>query len=194
MRHMAVTVDDDDGIWGGIEHRGGEGRVHAKRVVTVTAMGLSALCTAPLRGDNVDMAHNEDRQGLEVLTPETCWQLMAATPVGRIAFVDAGEPIVLPVTHAIDGHQIVFRTADGAKLATASMERPVTFEVDDYHVADRSGWSVLAKGVAELVLNSAEEARLDTIGLTPWADAVQRGQWVRIRVNEITGRRLIPAN
>lgn len=36
-----------------------------------------------------------DHLGLEVLTPEACWELVAATPIGRVAFVDAGSPVVL---------------------------------------------------------------------------------------------------
>lgn len=137
------------------------------------------------------MTLDHDRQGLEILDHDTCWRLIASTPIGRVAVVDAGEPAVFPVTHAVDAHTIVFRTADGAKLGAASMERPVTFEVDDYHVTDRSGWSVLAKGTAEIVLDVDDVARLDQLGLEPWADAIRRAQWVRIRVNEVTGRRLI---
>ena len=35
-----------------------------------------------------------DHQGMEVLSPEECWELIKGVPVGRIAFVDAGELFV----------------------------------------------------------------------------------------------------
>lgn len=129
-----------------------------------------------------------DHQGLEVLDTEECWTLIGDTPVGRVAFVDAGEPVVLPVNHALVGHRIVFRTIRGALLHEALMDRPVAFEVDDFDSGTRSGWSVLVRGQAR-VADDAED--LDRLGLEAWADAVEREDWVVIVAEEITGRRIV---
>jgi nitroimidazol reductase NimA-like FMN-containing flavoprotein (pyridoxamine 5'-phosphate oxidase superfamily) len=129
---------------------------------------------------------------LVVLSDEECWSLVDGTPIGRVAFVHDGEPMVLPVNFLVDGHQIAFRSAAGSKFGIASMRRPVAFEVDGWDVHTRSGWSVLIEGMADLVLDEAEEARLEAFGLEPWAEHDQPMEWVKILPNDISGRR-IPA-
>lgn len=131
-----------------------------------------------------------DRHGLEVLSPETCWDLLDRTAVGRIAFVEAGEPIVLPVTHAVHDHQIVFRTGLGSKLGAARMNEVVAFEVDEWDPVERAGWSVLVRGVAETVYDDEVIDRYEADDAAPWLESATRGTWVRILVEEITGRRL----
>jgi nitroimidazol reductase NimA-like FMN-containing flavoprotein (pyridoxamine 5'-phosphate oxidase superfamily) len=44
---------------------------------------------------------------------------LQTAPVGRLAFVNAGEPVVFPVNQAVDGVDIVFRTLWGSKLQVA---------------------------------------------------------------------------
>lgn len=131
---------------------------------------------------------NLDHQGLEVLSPDECWQLLGDTPVGRVAFLEAGEPMVLPVNHAVDGHRVVFRTFRGSLLHEALMAQPVAFQVDGFDAVERTGWSVLARGVADL---AEDQERLAELELHPWADTVERDDWVQIRVEEITGRRIV---
>ena len=131
-----------------------------------------------------------DHQGLEVLDPDTCWELIAGTPVGRVAFVDRGEPMVLPVNHAVAGRRVVFRTFPGSLLHEALMREPVAFQVDGFDPAQRTGWSVVVRGVADL---ASEDLDLDAVDLRPWADTVERDDWVEIRAEEVTGRRIVPA-
>lgn len=129
-----------------------------------------------------------DHQGLEVLSTDECWHLLRESPLGRVAFVDAGEPMVFPVNHAVVGHRVTFRTAHGALLHEAFMDSPVAYEVDGYDAADRSGWSVLVRGQASL---ADDDIDAEGLGLEPWADAVDRDDVVTILVEEITGRRIV---
>ena len=129
-----------------------------------------------------------DHQGLEVIGIDECWQLVAGTPVGRVAFVDGGEPMVLPVNHAVVGHRVVFRTFRGSLLHEALMSEPVAFQVDDFDPESRTGWSVVVRGIAEVADDPDE---LDGLGLEPWADSVARDDWVQIRAEEVTGRRIL---
>jgi uncharacterized protein len=138
--------------------------------------------------DDADLP--QDRLGLEVLPTEQCWQLVADSPIGRVAFVDAGEPVVLPVTHGVHDHQIVFRSASGTKLSAAQQDAPVAFEVDGWDTTTHRGWSVLVRGTAEAVYDDDEIADLRAAASTPWLESARTGTWVRIRANEITGRRL----
>lgn len=131
-----------------------------------------------------------DHAGMEVLEPSECWDLLAQTPVGRVGFVDQGVPVILPVNHVLDGRSIVFRVAYGAKLSAAVRASTVAFEVDDYDRQRRDGWSVLVLGVADVVEDDDELARLEALDLRPWADALERPHWIRIRADQVTGRRI----
>lgn len=134
-----------------------------------------------------------DPQALEVLDREECRDLLAAVPVGRIAFCRGdGVPTVLPVNHLVDSWTVAFRTTFGSKLSAALLERPVAFEVDGYDERDRTGWSVLARGPAEHVTDGSIVRRLETLELDVWPAGVERSRWVRVQMDELTGRR-IPA-
>ena len=131
-----------------------------------------------------------DRNGLEVLGPDECLDLLRSEPVGRLAFVHDGSPDVLPVTYVVSHGGVAFRTAAGSKLDTALMGRPVAFEVDGFDRERRAGWSVVLKGVAEFVEDPDRIAELDERDLQPWSPHAEDGAWVVVRADEISGRRL----
>ncbi len=135
-------------------------------------------------------APSMDRLGLEVLSPQECWDLVEGAAIGRVAFVDAGEPVIFPVTHGVHGRRVVFQTGAGSKLEAAKMANALSFEVDAWDAATKSGWSVLVRGVGETVYDDDEIGAFDALGLRPWLESARSGTWVRIRANEITGRRL----
>jgi hypothetical protein len=128
-----------------------------------------------------------DHQGLEVLAPSECWELIRRSPVGRVAFVQDGQPAIFPVNHALVGRRIVIRTAKGALLHEALMSRSVAFEVDGFDPAHRTGWSVLARAVAEPLRTDVDLADLD---LAPWADGISRDDAVALVVEDLSGRRI----
>lgn len=135
------------------------------------------------------MLSHRDRNDIEVLDPETCLGLLASEPLGRVAFLEAGAPRILPVNHLVDGSSVVFRSAVGAKLDAADRHHPMAFEVDRYDGSQGTGWSVLVTGLAEIVDDEDEAERLDGLGLRSWAmGPQQQPRWVRIRAEEITGR------
>lgn len=129
-----------------------------------------------------------DHAGLEILPFDRCLQLLATVPVGRMSFFADGEIVVLPVNHAMDGPNPVFRTTRGSKLSAAEGQNLVAFEADEYDQRTQSGWSVLVTGSAEAIYEDAEIRRLEQFGLHPWVTAVERPFWIRIRPTSITGR------
>lgn len=131
-----------------------------------------------------------DHAGLEVLDLETCLRLLESQPVGRVAFLEAGQPNVMPVNFARDGVTVVFRTAVGSKFDAAVREAPVAFEVDRYDPETRTGWSVLVRGTTQVV-DEEDAGGFADLDLHPWADQVGRPNWVRIRADEISGRRIL---
>jgi nitroimidazol reductase NimA-like FMN-containing flavoprotein (pyridoxamine 5'-phosphate oxidase superfamily) len=109
-------------------------------------------------------------------------------PVGRVSFLADGEIVVLPVNHVVDSQCPVFNTTYGSKLSAAEDQNLVAFEADEYDKKTRSGWSVLVNGRAQAVCEEAEIQRLNQLGLYPWATAVDRPFWIRIRPTSISGR------
>jgi nitroimidazol reductase NimA-like FMN-containing flavoprotein (pyridoxamine 5'-phosphate oxidase superfamily) len=131
-----------------------------------------------------------DHAGLAALPFDACLRLLASVPLGRVGFHADGEIVILPVNHAVEGQDVVFRAARGSKLTAAEEQELVAFEADDYDRQTRSGWSVLVTGRAVVVYEEAEIQRLDRLGLRPWVTAVEHPFWIRIRPTSVTGRRI----
>ena len=130
------------------------------------------------------------RTGLEVIDPDECRRLLAADEVGRLALIDGGTPAVFPITYAVDGDAIVFRTAPGTKLS-AGPRRRVAFEIDRFDRSRRTGWSVVVTGRLEEVTayDAATLQRVTRLPVEPWAGG-ERAHWMRIVPDRITGRRI----
>jgi nitroimidazol reductase NimA-like FMN-containing flavoprotein (pyridoxamine 5'-phosphate oxidase superfamily) len=136
------------------------------------------------------MTYPTDHAGLEVLPFDTCLALLASVPVGRIGLFAGGELVILPVNHLVDGQDVVFRTAAGSKLSAAENGDLVAFEADSYDDLDRSGWSVVVNGLAEVIDDDAQISRLSSsLGLHPWSTAVEHPFWIRVRPVSVSGRR-----
>ena len=137
-----------------------------------------------------DNSELDEAQRLEVLDRETCFELLTHHRfVGRLAIVVNGRPLVLPVNYLFEDDSIVFSTASGTKLHAVVGGADVAFEVDDSVPLHRSGWSVLVQGRAEAITDPEHLARLRSGRLRPWAKGA-RAHWVRISVDEISGRRI----
>lgn len=121
------------------------------------------------------------------LPADECWQLLTTTPVGRIAWGTSTGPVVVPVNFEVDGRTIRIRTAAySAMVQKADVER-VAFQVDRIDEATHTGWSVLARGRAEVRYGEPD----DEPGPEPWPRG-PRSATVVIAVDEITGRWLNP--
>lgn len=131
-----------------------------------------------------------DHAGMEVLGYDECLRLVGSEPVGRIAFADGGDMHIFPINHCVLDGLVAFRTTDGTKLGVAMEGSVVAFEADHYDADRQAGWSVLVKGRAALVTDSELRTRLRATGLAPWRNRVDSPEWVVIRPDTVTGRRL----
>jgi nitroimidazol reductase NimA-like FMN-containing flavoprotein (pyridoxamine 5'-phosphate oxidase superfamily) len=122
------------------------------------------------------------------LSAEECWELITTTPVGRIAWSTSTGPVVVPVNFSVDGRSIKIRTAAYSSMVQKADVERVAFEVDHIDEATRTGWSVLARGRAEVRYGEPD----DGTGPEPWPRG-PRSATVVIDVDEITGRWLNPA-
>lgn len=127
---------------------------------------------------------------LHEITTAECVELLSAGVVGRAAICTPTGPHVVPVNYAVHGDAIVFRTTPYSVLGTYGWAGDIAFEVDSIDMEKHGGWSVVARGHAEMVedIEEIEEIRW-AHDPKPWAEGV-RPLYVRLRWREITGRRL----
>lgn len=134
-----------------------------------------------------------DRHGLEVLPLNQCLMLLRSRPLGRIAYLDAGQPTIVPVNHLVDGSTVVLRSVAGGKLDAAIVGNPIAFQLDDHDAVRGTGWSVLVRGRGELIEDRDRIVQYAS-QLDSWAiDDPAKATWIRIVGDEISGRRLVRA-
>ena len=124
---------------------------------------------------------------IEELDRETCLALLATEAVGRLAIAREGAaPHLVPVNYGLLRGSVVFRTTPGLKLDLLVTE-PVSFEVDSWDAARRTGWSVVVQGLAYEA--SDREMEYEDITLDTPAEQ-QNSRWVRLMPSSVTGRRI----
>jgi nitroimidazol reductase NimA-like FMN-containing flavoprotein (pyridoxamine 5'-phosphate oxidase superfamily) len=125
---------------------------------------------------------------MEILDTATCWALIEEAQVGRLAVSILDHPDVFPINHVVDRETLVFRSAEGTKLAAAVLGRGVAFEVDGYDAAKGEAWSVVVKGWAHEIEQLDELIAAESLPLFPW-NASPKFRWVRVEPEEVSGRR-----
>lgn len=122
------------------------------------------------------------------LTFDECWELLAASIVGRLAIIVDGRPEIFPVNFVLERRSVVFRTAAGTKLWGSMKEEPAAFEIDGYDPGTQEAWSVVARGGTALIENPDEQSAADALGLEPWEPGT-KSHYVRLSPEALTGRR-----
>jgi nitroimidazol reductase NimA-like FMN-containing flavoprotein (pyridoxamine 5'-phosphate oxidase superfamily) len=128
------------------------------------------------------------RTGTTILESNECWALLRSAEVGRLAVAIAEQPDIFPINFVVDHGTIVFRTAEGTKLAAAVLGRAVAFEVDGYDAGAGEAWSVVIKGGAIEIERMFEVFEATELPLFPWL-ASPKPRFVRIEPESVTGRR-----
>jgi uncharacterized protein len=118
-----------------------------------------------------------------------CLRLLAGRVVGRVVFTDEALPAAQPVKYLLDGEEVVFRTGACSKLASATRNTVVAFQVDEIDADTHIGWSVLGVGEAYEVSEPgrlADLARRQPVpgNADPWPHAIA------IPLQRLTGRKL----
>jgi uncharacterized protein len=126
------------------------------------------------------------------LSPDHCREILIThrPRLGRLAFVDHGWPLVVPMNYYAEDRVIYFRTAAGSKLLAALRAQHVSFEID--HVDDvwQEGWSVLALGRLRMLTDPDEIAEVSRVPLRAWAGG-ERPHYLRMDITSISGRRIM---
>lgn len=133
-----------------------------------------------------------DGNGLEVLTTEECLELLRSRSFGRIAISSESLPIILPVHYVLaDDEHLVIQTRRGTRLATATRNVVVAFEVDEVDDDTGEGWSVVVRGFAsEYHPDGAPPPVLEKMR---WLHG-EGGRFVSVTIDLLSGRRTATAS
>ena len=129
-----------------------------------------------------------DASGTAILDSHACLGLLRTCDVGRLAVSITDLPDIFPINYVVDHGDVVFRTAEGTKLAAALVGHGVAFEVDGYDADAGEAWSVVVKGYATEIEQMHERFDALDLPLFPW-HAAPKHRFVRIEPVDITGRR-----
>lgn len=139
---------------------------------------------------------SDDQPGrLEELGDDECSALLATRQIGRLGVNAEHYPLIFVVNYGLDRGVVVIRTHPGTMLENANHAN-VTFEVDYIDEHNRSGWSVLIRGLAEEVTTAHHAdlvARTQASSMQPWAPG-DYGRWIRLIPHHMTGRRIVPGD
>lgn len=127
--------------------------------------------------------------GLEPLTEDRCWQLLAKKRVGRLALVLDDGPDIFPVNYRIDDESLIVRTDPGLKLAAASARAPAAFEVDALDELHQTGWSVVVRGPVAEIVDPDELIEVRRLLVEPWTGGT-KSHYLRLSPSQVTGREL----
>lgn len=122
---------------------------------------------------------------VQKLNEQESRERLARTALGRVVVRRSDDLDIFPVNYVTNGDNLYFRTAEGNKLFTITLNHDVLFEVDE--VKDGVAWSVVVRGAAELVQDLEEIQEVDELDLKPWVPTLKYN-YVRITPNQITGR------
>jgi uncharacterized protein len=124
------------------------------------------------------------------LSSRECLELLSAGLVGRVAVCTPVGPHIVPVNYSVVDDSVIVRTTPYSVLGTHARGSILALEVDQFDYERRHGWSVVARGRADLVTGASEleeiKARWQP---NAWA-AGTRNLFLRVRWSELTGRRL----
>jgi nitroimidazol reductase NimA-like FMN-containing flavoprotein (pyridoxamine 5'-phosphate oxidase superfamily) len=127
-----------------------------------------------------------EEQPVTVMSDDECWEQLSSGTLGRLVTCVDGYPDVVPVNYVVQRRTILIRTAEGAKLSSATINARVAFEADEHNVV--RAWSVVVKGVARVLSSSEDLAVAERAQVLPWT-ATSKRRFIRITPVEITGRR-----
>jgi nitroimidazol reductase NimA-like FMN-containing flavoprotein (pyridoxamine 5'-phosphate oxidase superfamily) len=106
-----------------------------------------------------------------------------------LAVTVADQPEIFPLNYVVDHGTLVFRTAEGTKLAALMVSPRVAFEADGRIPGDTDeAWSVVVKGSIEELRRLDEVVAADDLPLFPWHES-PKGRFVRVVPHQVTGRR-----
>lgn len=128
-----------------------------------------------------------DANGLEILSRAEAIALLETREVGRLVYTRRALPAVRPVNYVVRDGAVLIWTGSASSLGQAVRGAVVAFEADAFDRVNRTGWSVVVTGTAQLVTDEAQLALARLEGPVPWAPGIKE-HLIRIPMTIVTGR------
>jgi len=133
--------------------------------------------------------NNHDMTSLVSLPVHECERLLRAAVFGRVGLSTPDRMEVIPVNYSVMGDAVLVRTIPGSLLDRHADGAALLLEVDQVDHERWHGWSVVARGHGERIdedqLTISERC---SPGPPSWVS--ERDIWIRLRWNEISGRKI----
>jgi uncharacterized protein len=127
---------------------------------------------------------------LVTLSAHECERLLRAGVFGRMVLSTPDQTEILPVNYAVMSDAILVRTAHGSLLDRYAHGARLLLEVDQVDHERWHGWSVVARGVGERTDETClTRAERGSPGPPAWVSR-DRDVWIRLRWEELSGRKL----
>ncbi len=114
------------------------------------------------------------------------WDLLAGSELGRLAVSVGDQPEIFPINYLAHDGVVLFRTAQGSKLVSLTINRNVALETDGY--TDNDAWSVIVKGTARALQHEVDIEIAKKLPLHSWIPTIKY-VFVEITPEQISGRR-----
>ena len=130
-----------------------------------------------------------DPNGLEVLGRSVCLELLRTVGSGRLGLSIDALPVVLPVSFAVDGDDLMVVAVGDDRLAAALAGAVVAFQADRHDPASGLEWSVLVRGCATRLAGSERSDGHSLLHPGLWREGVASHR-ASISTDLVSGRRL----
>lgn len=120
------------------------------------------------------------------LSTDECWGKLCSRHFARLAVSVSNQPEIFPLNYVVQDGTILFRTAQGTKLAALTVNEYAALEIDEY--TDVGAWSVVVKGRARAIEWGPDLAKAERAGLKPWLPT-RKPIYVRLVPEQVSGRR-----
>ncbi|AYJ34097.1 pyridoxamine 5'-phosphate oxidase family protein [Corynebacterium xerosis] len=125
---------------------------------------------------------------IQNLSDEESLELLATKTFGRLVVRRNDDMDLFPLNYLVHEGEIYFRTAEGSKLFSLTLNNDVLFEADNVDGDSQEAWSVVVKGTARTLTSNAEIEAADQLPLKPWLPTLKYN-YVVVSPNEISGRK-----
>lgn len=133
-------------------------------------------------------AMSENTDVIQNLSDEESLELLATKTFGRLVVHRKDDMDLFPLNYLVHEGEIYFRTAEGSKLFSLTLNNDVLFEADNVDADSQEAWSVVVKGTARTLSSNAEIEAADQLPLKPWLPTLKYN-YVVVSPNEISGRK-----
>ena len=104
------------------------------------------------------------------LSTTECEELLRAGLVGRVAACTPNGPHIIPVNYSVVDDAIVLRTTPYSLLGSQARGTVLALEVDQFDYEYHRGWSVVARGRGDVVVDPDELEHIrETWNPAAWA-------------------------